>query len=314
MSMKKLTKSRVKYWCFYAALIVLPLLQFAVFYVYVNINSIVLAFQKYEISTGGDIASGYVFGGLENFKRVFGELFGAFGYNQNARLVYSLKNSLWMTFALFFISTPLTLLFSYVISKKVPASEFFKFFLFLPSIIPAVVLSLIYLYFNESAFPELLGKLTGHPVDGLMWSDRTWALMIILYAVITGFGPQTLIYVGSMNSINVSQIEAGKIDGVNRVQEFFHIVFPNIFPTFITFTLVSLTGIFINQFSMFAFYSYDADPSMYTFGYFIYAGVSRTTPSNYPYYAALGVLSTLIVIPVTLGVNKLMTKFGPRTE
>ena len=44
--MKRKTKRALFFW-FMAAL---PLLQFAIFYVYVNFNNIVLAFQRYELN------------------------------------------------------------------------------------------------------------------------------------------------------------------------------------------------------------------------------------------------------------------------
>lgn len=314
MQKKRILNSTVKKWIFYVALIFFPIIQFILFYVYVNINSIILAFQRYELNLGGDEASRYVWGGLVNFKRGIGEIFGIFGFNKSTALSNGFINSIVLTLIVLCISTPLTLLFSYVISKKIPLSGLFRFFLFIPSIVPSIVLSLVYLYFMEEALPETINKIFGGELGGLMFSKETRLPMLILYTVLVGFGPQTLIYVGSINSINEAQIEAGKIDGASMVQEFLHIVFPNIFPTFVTFTTVTLAGMFSNQFYLFNFYGIDADPQMYTLGYYLYRGVSLATLSNYPFYSALGVLCTLITIPIVITINKLMLRVGPSTE
>ena len=64
---KNLTARAKKRLVFYSCFIFIPLLQFCVFYIYVNFNSIMLAFQQYEVRTG---TTGYniKFAGLDNFK------------------------------------------------------------------------------------------------------------------------------------------------------------------------------------------------------------------------------------------------------
>ena len=63
--MSRSAKRRIFFWCAAA----IPLALFAVFYVYVVLQSFVYAFQKYS-SKVGEIGWDITFAGLENFKRV----------------------------------------------------------------------------------------------------------------------------------------------------------------------------------------------------------------------------------------------------
>ena len=69
---------------FYLSLIALPLIQFVIFYVVVNANSIALAFKHYEYIDGQYVVSNAYF---ENFAQVFKDLF------TSEELKYCLRNS-----------------------------------------------------------------------------------------------------------------------------------------------------------------------------------------------------------------------------
>ena len=64
---------------FYICGLALPLLQFAVFYIGVNINSVLLAFQKYDIREGNRLSALYAFGipYIERYGEVYGSLISA---------------------------------------------------------------------------------------------------------------------------------------------------------------------------------------------------------------------------------------------
>ena len=100
----KIAKGKI--W-FYACIVALPILQFLIFYVGVNINSFVLAFQRW-----GNDANVYVWNGLSNFKDVLT------GLVKNAQLTISMKNSIILFFVGLVFGTTLALLFSYYIYKK----------------------------------------------------------------------------------------------------------------------------------------------------------------------------------------------------
>ena len=125
-----------------------------------------------------------------------------------------------------------------------------------------------------------------------------------------------MMYVGAMNNISESILEYAKIDGVNAWQEFVHIVMPMIYPTFTTFFVVGLAGVFTNQMRLFDFYGNTAELYLQTVGYHLYAGVQRAGAdlTAYPYYAAMGLFFTSISVPTLLILRWAMQKYGPRVD
>lgn len=123
--MKKITKRRKKELIFISVMLFYPLLQFIVTWTFVNINSIVLAFQR--ISFEGDVS----FAGLSNFAQIFnspGSTLTIWG-NKIPNVLLILINSLSYALVSIFISLPLALISSYFLSKKMPLANVFRFIL-----------------------------------------------------------------------------------------------------------------------------------------------------------------------------------------
>ena len=124
---KKTLNKRQKDMIFVACLVILPLIHYLIFYVYVNFNSILLAFQKLDPETYK-----YTWCGLENFigtgktitvgDKTYTDL-GLFGefrevYKGTPMLLLTIKNSLIYYLIHTGVGTTLTLFFSYYIFKN----------------------------------------------------------------------------------------------------------------------------------------------------------------------------------------------------
>lgn len=291
---------------FYWSILAFPLLQFIIFYVGVNLNSFALAFQNFDYS-----GNGYTFVGFDNLFKNFLDVFKEF---QEAKF---LQTAVWNSVLVFVlglvIGLSLGLLFSYYIYKKCALSKFYKVILFLPYIISSITLVIIYKYFVEQAVPEVVLKIFNIEMDGLLSNQNTEFGAILFFTIWTGFGVQTLIYSSSMSGISNEIVEAAKIDGITPLKEFLLIDIPIIAPTISVFVVSSVATLFVNQMNLFNFYGVEAPYGIYTIGYYIYRGVSAagTTLSDYPYYAAFGLIMTMITIPITLLVRKVMNKLDP---
>lgn len=291
---------------FYWSILAFPLLQFVIFYVGVNLNSFALAFQKFDYT-----GNGYSFIGFENLFQNFLDVFKEF---QEAKY---LQTAVWNSVLVFVlglvIGLTLALLFSYYIYKKCALSKFYKTILFLPYIISSITLVIIYKYFVEQAVPEVVLKIFNIEMEGLLSNQNTEFGAILFFTIWTGFGVQTLIYSSSMSGISNEIVEAAKIDGITPLKEFLFIDIPIIAPTISVFVVSSVATLFVNQMNLFNFYGVEAPYGIYTIGYYIYRGVSvaGTTLSDYPYYAAFGLVMTMITIPITLIVRKVMNKLDP---
>ncbi len=291
---------------FYLAVVALPLTQFLVFYLIVNFNSIVFAFEKVDI-TGKHLSWT-----TDNFVNAWKLM-----TNRSGELQYALGNSLTMYFFNLVGGVGLGLLFSYYISKKMPASGFFRVLLFMPSIISALVMSRAFLIFVDDAIPELWQKLTDKKMQGLMANDATKFGTLIFYNVLVGFGTSVLMYSNAMSAIPSEITEAGRIDGVHGIKEFWFISLPMVFSTLKTFLVAGIATIFTNQMNLFSFYSsLGSGPKMTTYGYYIYvkSASGLGTYNGYPMLSAMGLILTAVAVPLTLGIKALLEKYGPREE
>lgn len=293
---KSLTSRKRKELLFFIVLTAYPLLQFAVFYVGVNVNSILLAFKKFNPDTAG-----YYFIGTANFKEFLGDL------RHSSAMITAVCNSLKLFVCNMVIALPLNLLFSYFLHKKVPLHGFFRVVLFLPQIISSLVVSLMFRYFVENALPTVLHM-------NLLANKSTGFGTMIFYYIWSSFGTQILIYTGAMDKIDPSIIEYGKINGISLWQEFRHVTLPLIFPTVTIFLVSGIAGYFTNQAGLFNFYGSSAREDMQTLGYVFFIKIIKADNASYaryPYAAAAGLLFTLIAAPVTILVKNLLEKYGP---
>lgn len=277
---------------FYGALLALPLLQIAIFYFYVNFNSVMLAFKEYSFTEG------FTWNFTANFSKLWYEL------TKVNTLIIAFKNSIIVWFFTTVLGTFLAIVFAYYIYKKWAFAKTFKFFLFLPSVLPSILLIGVYKFFMDSALPGYLG------LSGTILTGNTLFPTVVFYNVWICFGAQLLIYTGAMDQISPEIIEAGQVDGVTPIREFFSIVLPMILPTVSTFVIANVATLFTNQANLVGFFNFNdsnLQPSDYTIGYYLFRMVGATGGmDNYPYASLLGILCTLIAFPLTMLARRLL--------
>jgi ABC-type sugar transport system permease subunit len=298
------TKKLIFFICMAAPLI----LQVCIFYVYVNISNVALAFTEYEDTKG----FGYIghFAGFTNFKTVIQTLFAKENTN-----MFGVSFLMYAFVA--FLATPISIIFSFYVYKKYFLSEFFRVILFFPQIISTVIMSSLYSFMVG----EIYMLLTGAEASLLSISNNTSTIVltVIFYNLWMGFGANILLASGAMSGINESVVESCHLDGCNTIQEFIYITLPSIYPTITTFVVIDLAAIFSNQMNLYTFFAQDAP--VRSIGYFLYVQTVHSpglTPNGlhwtYPQVSALGLMITLVVLPVTLTVRRMMKKYGPSVE
>ena len=299
---KKTLNKRQKDAIFVACLVTLPLIHYAIFYVFANFNSILLAFQSY--SDNGY----YYFNNFANFERLFRE-FIQLGYLETA-----LGNSLLYYVIHTVVGTAGSLFFAYYIYKKRFGSKFFKVVLFLPSIIASMALVLSYKYFVDFALPEL-GSMVGIHIPHLASEKTTQFGTVIVYGCMMGFGTSLLMYSGAMSNISDSVMEAAEIDGAGELRQFFRVALPLIYPTLTTFLINGVAGVLSSDMCLYAFYGNGAGTHLYTFGYYLLKLIrsAEGAMGEYPYPAAIGLILTFVTVPLTMLVRWALKKFGPST-
>lgn len=297
---------------FYSLWVAVPVIQFCIFYIYVNFNSFLLAFQSYALPEGG--SSGFLisFAGFANFKIAWDTFMGSGGMIVNSLRLYACN---------LFLVLPLALLFSFYLYKQYPCSGLFKVVLFMPKVISDLVLAVLFKYIANDGYMKVVELITGTlPQYGLMDNPATEVGMVLFYNIWVGFGVNVLLYSGAMSGINESLVEASKLDGANVMQEFIYLTVPLIFQTISTFIVLGIAGIFTNNMHLLSLKGSSAG-ELSTMGYYLYIQAQEsdviTTKLgilNYPTLSALGLIVTLIIGPVTVIARWLMNKYGPSVD
>ena len=317
-TVKRFNQRKLRRNLFFTALVTIPVLQFCICYIYVNLNSFMLAFQEYvDQGHGWEIAPA----GFANFSAALTILTDSAGL---ARFGNSLQLFFWTTC----VGLTLALLFSYYSYKKYPMGELFRVVLFMPKIMSGVIFCLLYKYITNGFLNEILVEWFDLPkIDGGLLKQDDLALpAVIFFTVWIGFGVNVLMFSGAMSGIDESIVESAQLDGANAVQEFVLITVPMIWPTFVSFLTINFAGIFTDQMHLHTLYGMKTEvQNLETFGYYLYVQSSTAdfkpvttngvvTTQSLPVLAALGLCMTAVMMPATILLRKGLRKFGPSVD
>ena len=297
-NMKGVYRKKVKDRMFVASLLIIPLLHFVIFWAYVNFSSIALAFQT---STGSFT--------LANFSLFFQELALPDSVVGSA-IVNTLKY-----FALNLLGIiPLSMIFSFFLYKKILFYKYYRVVFFLPSIISAVILTSLYSYLIAPTgfFGKIWTALSGAEKTPIFLADSRYATnAILLYCLWTGFGVNLILFNGAMSRIPAEVIESAKLDGVGFFREFVYFVIPLIWSTISTVLTLAVVGIFTSSGPILLFTQGNFDT--FTLGYWIYDKVASYN-SNFQYASAVGLVFTVLGMPIALGARWFLNRFGNGVE
>ena len=287
---------------FYVLMMLFPIAQFSIMYIGVNFNSFLLSFKNIDIDG--------------NYTWTFSNISDAFNLLRTSPLLRSAaKNSLSSYLLLTFIGTPLGLVFSFYIYKKLPLSGAFRVILFLPSIISAIVMVTIFQFFVERAIPAFWQKAFNVKIKGLIENQASRYATIIFYNLWVGFGTGVLMYSNAMSGIPQEIVESAHLDGATGINEFWRITLPMVYPTLSTFLITGVAGLFTNQINLYSFYGGSAPESVQTYGYYLFTRTQLAkSESEYPLLSAMGLLFTMVIVPLTFGVKWMLEKFGPKED
>lgn len=310
---KKKFSRKAKSNLFVLSFLIVPIVLFLIFYVAINLNSILLAFSNVALD------GTRTFAGFSNFASFLKGIF-----SDGALLSISIVNSLKMYFISLVVCMPLYIIFSYLVYKKCFMHGAIRAISMLPQIISGFVVGLLFLNFVAGDSAPILKVFesmhifvdeNGKGIDLLHSSQYAFGTTIF-FSIWISFGTNLIVYPNAMKEISNEVIESSRLDGVSTMfQDLRYIVLPLIFPTISTFLITGLAGIFSNGGSILTFYNVSAPEYVYNMGYYYTKSVlSAGSETAYPELAAGGLILTAIVAPLTLLLRHLLEKYGPTTE
>jgi multiple sugar transport system permease protein len=264
---------------------------FAVFLLYPIVSSLYFSFCDYSVLEPA------VWIGTENYRDLArDDIFWTSLWNTGYYALASLPLGMLVALAL-----------AILLNSKVRGLAFYRTIFFLPSILPVVAMSILWLWIFNGQYGVLNFTLSalGIPSKALpTWLDSPlWAMPALIVMGLWGVGYSVVIYLAGLQDIPVSLYESADIDGANWWQKTLHITLPMLSPV-IYFNLVM--GI-IGTFQIFAqpYIMTQGGPQRATTFYTLYLYNLAFEDLRMGYASAMAWILFLIILVLTLLATRL---------
>ena len=290
----------VKKYLFILSIIGIQLINFVIFYIIQNGNSILMAFQLKK--------RGQVYWTFDNFKRVYTQFFGD-GAN-SSELMLALVNT-FKFFALSLVMFPIAFCTSYFMYKKIYGYRGLQIIFFVPGLVSGVVWSMLYkeLVGVNGPVVDVLQWLTGAKEPYLLLGDSRYALKTVMaYSIWFGIAGNFVLYGGALSRIPTELIEVGKLDGITWYRELIQVIVPLVWPTISTLLILSMTGLFTASGNI--LYLTNGAFGTNTISFLIFQNVygNQLTSNTYNYAACVGICFTVLTLPIVFISRWLLNK------
>lgn len=281
--------------------IAFPVLQFLVFWVYVNSSSIAIAFTNAE--TGK-----FTFA---NFTEVFKTFKEADPNNSKGILLWdAIRNSVLLWGLDFVILFPIGVTTTYILYRRIWGHYIFRICYIIPSLMGAVMWSqlICYLAAYDGALTSL-ARWIGFNVPekkGLLATDKTAFPTIVIIKIVMGLVGNNAVLTGAFSRVPDEIYESADLDGAGFWRTYAQIAVPCVWSTIATLMTFSLCSVVTADYNVFLFTNGTGEYGTATIGFLLYRitlDISESSSIHKPYYgypAALGVVLTVITLPVVL--------------
>ncbi|MDO5423913.1 MAG: sugar ABC transporter permease [Eubacteriales bacterium] len=292
-------KNKTMIICFLAPAVILFLLVF----LYPIVRTILMSFFKIDGVT--DSMDKWTFLGLGNYIELANtSLF-------KTSMLNLLK--IWLFGGIIVMS--LGLLFAVIITSGIRFKSFFRAVIYLPNVVSAVALAVMWLQAVYSpqfgllkTFFNALGLKNLAKIQWLDSDHKFWALLIAYCFGMIGY--HMLIFTSGIERIGTEYYEAATIDGASKPKQFVYITFPllkGVLRTNLTMWSISSVGFFVwsQLFSNVTADNSTITPMVYMYIQMFGAG-NTVTERNAGLAAAIGVLLCICVVIIFTILNRLL--------
>ncbi len=271
---------------------------------YIPMFGLVIAFKQVDFQKG-IFESPWI--GFQNFQFLF----------QTKDAFVITRNTLLYNIAFIILNTVIGIVFAIFIcditwkaGKKVYQSAILFPYLMSWVIVGYIVYAIFAMQYgiaNKSILPAF-------GMDPIMWYNdpKYWPAILIVTNTWKGIGYGCLIYISSINGIEASYFEAAELDGANKFQQIWNITLPEILPSVITLTLLSIGRIFYSDFGL--FYQVPRDSGLLysttnTIDTYVYRGLMKL--GNVGMSSAAGFYQSVVGFILVLLSNWVVRKISP---
>jgi raffinose/stachyose/melibiose transport system permease protein len=219
----------------------------------------------------------------------------------------SLMNNMWIVLVSVFGQIPLGFFLAYILSRGlIRGTDFFQTMIYLPNVISSVIIGILFNKFfltSNSVFLEIQHYFNP-AAEFVPGKNAMIPVLIVILWMYTG--TYVIIFLANLQKIDVSVIEASKIDGANEMQTLRYIILPALSGVIVTSAILAISGS-LKSFDL-IFVMTQGGPAHRTsvLALYMYEKAFRGAP-NYPVANAIStvmVIISFILIAITRGVEK----------
>lgn len=252
--------------------------------------------RTFVMSTQNVMFGEAAFVGTDNFERLWRDrIFWQAMYNSARYMVLTLV-----------ILIPVPLLLAVVINARLGSprlKNLFKASMFVPALTSVVVAGIIFrLMFAETSTGLVNQVIAWFGADPVRWLRTDIGGLVALLALATWryTGVNILYFLSGLQSIPDEYYEAASIDGAGKLRQFFSITLPNIKPTMVYVTTISIYGglaMFLESFMLYAGNSSPNNQGLTVVGYLYRRGIEE---NDLGYASAVGVVLLVVIMAINL--------------
>lgn len=225
----------------------------------------------------------------------------------------SLRNTLFYAVFSIPLGTIVSLSLALLLNCEVRGKTVFRAIFYIPSIVPVVASSMLWLWIFNGHY-GLLNWALSPLFDSLGLSlpawlvDPTWAKPALILMSLWGVGNSMIIYLAGLQDLPVELYESAEIDGAGRWGKFWHITVPLLTPVIyfnVIMGLISSLQIFTQAFIM---TGPDGPPARSTLFYALYLFGTAFHDMRMGYASAMAWILFLIIVSLTLLATKWFKK------
>lgn len=226
----------------------------------------------------------------------------------------SLRNTLFFAAFSVPLGTIVSLSLALLLNQEVRGRAFFRALFYLPSIVPAVASSMLWLWiFNgqhgvlNQALAPIFALWGGQPPAWL--GDPAWAKPALVLMSLWGVGNSTIIYLAGLQDVPRELHESAELDGAGPLRRLWHVTLPMISPVIYFNVVMGMIGamqVFTQAFIMSG--GPDGNPARSTLFYALYLYSTAFYDLRMGYASAMAWVLFLLIAVLTWSANRIAAK------
>ncbi|HVJ14437.1 MAG TPA: sugar ABC transporter permease [Polyangiaceae bacterium] len=174
-----------------------------------------------------------VFIGLDNYIDLF----------QDALFWKSLWNTSYYAVGAVTLGVIMSMTLAVLLNSKVKGLAFYRTVFFLPSLMPVVAGSILWMWMYNGESGIINTALAGIGIKGPSWlADPNWSKIAIIIMAVWGAGHSMVIFLAGLQDVPNAIYEAAIIDGANWTQRLFNVTIPMISPVIYFNVIMGIIG------------------------------------------------------------------------